>query len=321
MHIAGLVIMYKPFLSIEDQVALLNARGLKTDSRTAWILEREGYYSVVNGYKTPFLDAAATGKAQQDRYHVDATFDDMYALYIFDRKLRFLLFWMTTIAEAILKTICSYEFTKANASEKNPYLNIANYAPTGEARTKATQLIPKLQRILDLNRDETYPDGKAYLRHCLNDHDGEVPLWVLSNDLTLGQIYWFFQSQGTTMRGNIARSFTALYKDSHKHAVEVTASRIDKVYRRIRDYRNICAHDERLYCAHPHDLNVTVFQVVKDLRFVTDKKRYLEFLQQFDSLLDNLGEAIPGYVEQVYKELGVRYPDELRDWMQQVRKS
>lgn len=82
MHIAGLVIMYKPFLSIEDQVALLNARGPKTDSRTAWILEREGYYSVVNGYKTPFLDAAATGKAQQDRYHVGATFDDMYALYI-----------------------------------------------------------------------------------------------------------------------------------------------------------------------------------------------------------------------------------------------
>lgn len=38
MHIVGLVIMYKPFLSIKDQVALLNARGLKTDSRTAWIL-------------------------------------------------------------------------------------------------------------------------------------------------------------------------------------------------------------------------------------------------------------------------------------------
>lgn len=33
---------------------------------------------------------------------------------------------MITIAEAILKTVCAYEFTKANPAEKNPYLNIDN---------------------------------------------------------------------------------------------------------------------------------------------------------------------------------------------------
>lgn len=38
---------------------------------------------------------------------------------------------MITIAEAILKTVCAYEFTKANPAERNPYLNIDNYARTG----------------------------------------------------------------------------------------------------------------------------------------------------------------------------------------------
>ena len=52
---------------------------------------------------------------------------------------------------------------------------------------------------------------------------GEVPLWVLCNDLTIGQIYWFFQAQGSVVRGNIARSFTALYKDSHRHGEEITS--------------------------------------------------------------------------------------------------
>ena len=164
-----------------------------------------------------------------------------------------------------------------------------------------------------------YADKKDYLRHWLERQDGEVTMWVLANDLTLGQMYWFFQSQKTEARANIARSFTALYADSHKHEIEITSQRLDKNYRRIKDYRNICAHDERLYCAHPHDSNITVFQLAKDLQFVTDKQRYLEFLQGFDSLLMQLREDIPHYLDAVCVEIGLHYPDELHLFMQQIR--
>lgn len=148
-----------------------------------------------------------------------------------------------------------------------------------------------------------------------------MPLWVLTNDLTLGQIYWFFQSQNILIRGSIARSFTVLYGDSHRHKTEIDAQRIDKIYRRMKDFRNICAHDERLYCAHPHDSNNTVFQLVKDLRFVIDKKRYLEFLQQFNSLPMHLGEDIPAYVDSVYREMGLDFLCELHEWMELTRTS
>ena len=122
--------------------------------RTPWILEREGYYSVVNGYKDPFLDKEAGKRTHEDRYLTGTSFNDLYALFVFDRNLRFLLFRMTTLSEAILKTICSYEFTKENAEEKNPYLNIANYAETGKAHDKAVLLIPKLEKIISLNRND-----------------------------------------------------------------------------------------------------------------------------------------------------------------------
>ena len=311
--------MHKPFMPVADQVKLLASRDLATDSRTSWVLEREGYYSVVNGYKTPFLDKEKTEAAGDDRYRDDASFNDIYKLYVFDRNLRFLFFRMTTLAEAILKTVCSHEFTKLNPNEKNPYLNIANYASSGTAHDKAIKLIPRLEKILHLNMQSGYADKKDYLRHCLERHDGEVPMWVLANDLTLGQMYWFFQSQKTEARANIARSFTALYADSHKHEIEITSQRLDKIYRRIKDYRNICAHDERLYCAHPHDSNITVFQLAKDLQFVTDKQRYLEFLQGFDSLLMQLREDIPHYLDAVCVEIGLHYPDELHLFMQQIR--
>lgn len=142
---------------------------------------------------------------------------------------------------------------------------------------------------------------------------------MLCNDLTLGQVYWFFQSQGSTIRGNIARSFTMLYGDSHRHGreIEITSMQLDKIYRRIKDFRNICAHDERLYCAHPHDRNITVFQLVKDLRLVTDKKRYLEFLQQLESLLMDLKQDIPEHIDYVCSEMGLQNSDELRSWAQE----
>lgn len=69
---------------------------------------------------------------------------------------------MITIAEAILKTVCAYEFTKANPAEKNPYLNIDNYARTGQAHEKASQLIPRLQKILTDNSDCERKGRKEY---------------------------------------------------------------------------------------------------------------------------------------------------------------
>ncbi|MGO5068815.1 Abi family protein [Bifidobacterium catenulatum] len=306
-------------MAVENQVQRLNKRGLQTDTRTPWILEREGYYSVVNGYKDPFLDKEAGIRTHEDQYLPNTSFNELYALFVFDRNLRFLLFRMTTLSEAILKTICSYEFTKEHADEKNPYLNIANYAETGKAHDKAIRLIPKLEKIIFLNKDSNFTDGKEYLRHCLEKYEGEVPLWVLCNDLTIGQVYWFFQAQNSIVRGNISRSFTALYKDSHRHGEEITSIQLDKIYRRIKDFRNICAHDERLYCAHPHDRNITVFQLVKDLRLVTDKKRYLEFLQSLESLLVKLRKNIPNHFDYVCSEMGLQDLDVLQSWMQTSR--
>ncbi len=84
------------------------------------------------------------------------------------------------------------------------------------------------------------------------------------------------------------------------NTVEITSARLDTVYRRVKDFKNICAHDERLYCAHSHDNNATVFQLVRDLRFLATKPQYLEFLQQLRSLLTKLGKEIPERMAYVY---------------------
>ena len=66
--------MDKPFRTIEEQIAILNSRGVATDKSTPEVLAREGYYSVVNGYKDLYLDPAATKAAGEDVFRKGTTF-------------------------------------------------------------------------------------------------------------------------------------------------------------------------------------------------------------------------------------------------------
>lgn len=51
------MVIYKPFTTIRQQIELLKSRGVvfPDEIKAMEILEREGYYSVVNGLKIHFL--------------------------------------------------------------------------------------------------------------------------------------------------------------------------------------------------------------------------------------------------------------------------
>ena len=90
--------MDKPFKTIKEQVELLEARGVATDDDTPEVLLREGYYSVVNGYKALFIDKEKTESAKDDRYLPGTSFADIYALFMFDRELRMLFNMSRTLS-------------------------------------------------------------------------------------------------------------------------------------------------------------------------------------------------------------------------------
>lgn len=90
--------MDKPFKTIEEQVELLEARGVATDDGTPEVLLREGYYSVVNGYKEPFVDKEKSESAKDDHYLPGTSFADIYALFMFDRELRMLFNMSRTLS-------------------------------------------------------------------------------------------------------------------------------------------------------------------------------------------------------------------------------
>lgn len=275
--------MDKPFKSINEQLTILQSRNIKTDNRTACILEREGYYSIVNGYKDAFLAIP-----HSDIYKPGTTFEDIYQLFKFDRALRLILFGYFSIAEAILKTTCAYNFMERYREQSNPYMNKNNYSQNKHHRAGIDRLLDEFNNIL-CNHSKN-KNHKLYLEHYLNNHD-EVPFWVLTKCLTLGQIFKFFCFQQESMRNSIAHSFSNLYAETHKEAVRISDRRLRLAYNHIKDFMNICAHDERLYCARvslSHDTNFA--DVLNDLELVLPKNEYMQLLKDVVNALIDLSE-------------------------------
>ena len=73
--------MAKEFKTIGELVDLLESRGVKTDEETSSVLQREGYYAIVNGYKDTFLDRAAMQSSPGDVYKKGTTFRQIYDLF------------------------------------------------------------------------------------------------------------------------------------------------------------------------------------------------------------------------------------------------
>lgn len=314
--------MHKPFTSIDDQIPLLESRGATCDNNTAMALMREGYYSVVNGYKSPFIDKSATAIAEDDRYLSGTKFDDILCLFDFDRQLRLTMFKALTLAEAVLRTTCAYCFSQSHKDEPNAYLNKGNlFQPADDPYDTVNDLVAKMERIIKNGGREPNKGGKGYLHHCVTDHDGEVPLWVLANDMTIGQITTFYRIMGPAERGAVAHQFELLYAKSHRKEKTITSAKLDSIYSRIKNFRNICAHDERLYCARPFGLNNSFFQLLKDLQLVLTKQQHLELLQHVESLMMKIRKKLPDHETQILEAMGIRSSEAYSAYMESIREN
>lgn len=114
----------KPFLTYEQQLHKL------TDEKQLIINNREfaeeklrdiGYFALIGGYKEPFRDAMTRV------YLENTTFEDIYALYDFDNRLRELIFRYICQIEKKIRNIISYSFCEVYGEMQTHYLDTASY--------------------------------------------------------------------------------------------------------------------------------------------------------------------------------------------------
>lgn len=279
----------KPFLSIDEQVKLLESRGMATDERTPLVLLRESYYQVVNGYKDPFVDTARSMKAGHDVFIGGTTFYDLYSLFRFDRDLREMTFHYLLRVEAIVRTTCAYTFAEAHGG-MNDYLDQSAFATEEEYRAFGLNSYwDDLHKLHGIMHGKARFSDRECIAHYRENHGG-VPIWVLVNDMTFGNIEHFFNlmkpREQMAVCKRIAEATGKLGSQTYGYfgtdEARVGLNLIVKA-------RNMCAHDERLYCAR-----IGKRQRASYVQLLSYVARYLP-QKEFGSLMDDLVDTVRRY--------------------------
>lgn len=245
----------KEFKTIAEQIAILESRGMSVGEDAPIVLLRENYYSVINGYKDPFLDREAMQSSADDVYVKGTRFEWLSSLFKFDRELRQITFSYLIQAEAALKTATVYAFCEKHRGSSD-YLDRASFCSAKDMLTPKSfkgnrvslhsnnlnTLMGILNRKLVVNAS-----SRPFVAHYVAAY-GKVPLWVLANDLTFGNMSHFFQLM---KRGdqNAVCKFLSQTTLRSVDAKRITPHEVLRAYDVLTHFRNLCAHDERLYCA------------------------------------------------------------------------
>lgn len=223
--------MSKPFITYSRQIEKLkNEKNLLITNTDFAIdsLQNISYYALIGGYKHPFIDIHTR------KYTNEACFEDIVALYEFDEELRGIFFKYLCRIERKLRSSISYHFCQAHGESQAEYLNSNNYSNFPRHKNGIAKLIKMLDTMANQNKDHEY---LIYQRNKYHN----IPLWVIINALTFGQVSKMFEFLPQNMQGAICKDFGNIKKNEMIKYLKVLTL-----------YRNVCAHNERLFSYHTY---------------------------------------------------------------------
>lgn len=226
----------KEFKTYQEQIELLKASGLKIDDEQFALqkLKEDNYYSIINGYKDLFLDSS-----DKNKYQSGATFVEIYALFEFDRNIKSILLKNILAVENILRTLIAYNFSNKYGNDN--YLKIDNFETlktSGCSKKTYQERIEQIQKLIcNMQMDiSNNIKKKPYINHYVLNY-GFVPLWVLVNAISLGRLSQFYSLMDQSVRVKVSMHWNVIEND------------LNQFIKNLSYFRNLCAHDERLYNA------------------------------------------------------------------------
>lgn len=298
----------KPFKTLRSQLKILRNRGLNvsTDGKPMRVLERIGYYTLINGYKTLFLTRDSNGKIiHPEKFIKDASFNEILSLYNFDKELRSILYSALLEYETNLGSELAYRFSEEFPDE-NSYLAIDNF--NGYDISSVVGTISSLSNTIK-NKTSVNKNQENAIKHYVNNH-GHVPLWVLVNFLTFGELNYFYRNCQDKVQMNIAKDFSNHLRREYnkKYDISIKPETINAINHLVNHFRNAVAHNEITYSKHlykspgiqsiknilslPVSLNsqAGIFELVISLKVVLPRKEYSIMAKRIIKLLEKYRE-------------------------------
>lgn len=211
----------KEYKTNEELINYLSSKGvIIADKKDALEkIERYTYYSIINTYKNIFKD-------KNGNYIDNVSFDDIYALFEFDKNLKNIILKYCLETETVIKSIMANQISKVYGVKD--YLNISNWDASINTDIKEN-LLKKIN-----NEIEKDYNVHTAVTHYIDKY-GFVPPFVLVKILTFG----------------VASSYYGLLKQSDRQAIakyfKISDKLLKQILKNLTTIRNVAAHSDRLY--------------------------------------------------------------------------
>lgn len=215
----------KTFKTLDEQIDILKNKGLiiRDCDKARDILFRENYF-FLSGYRKLFMISS------KDRNFITGTtFEEFYGVFVFDRKIRNIMFKFILIIENNIKSIISYTMSKKYGIREKNYLEPKNFTQDQFKAKQVHDVINKMKRQIRNNVKQ-----HTATVHYLNNY-GYIPLWILVKVLSFGIVSELYSILKPEDQLTIAEEYNL---DSETITIYLAL---------LSNFRNLCAHEDILY--------------------------------------------------------------------------
>lgn len=221
----GVLEMAKTFKTLEEQIQILQSKGLVIyDIEEAKnILLRENYF-FISGYRFLFMESQANRL-----FLPGATFDELYAMFQFDRHVRNIIFKNLLIIENNMKSILAYNLSGRYGIKEEEYLSPKNFVQDKSKKRQVDDLLRKMKRQIRINGGQ----HQATV-HYISKY-GYIPLWIAVKILSFGIVSELYQILKSDDQDRIAEDF------------HISKGELLVYLPILANFRNLCAHEDILF--------------------------------------------------------------------------
>ncbi len=256
--------------TFQEQVNLLKSRNLQVndEKKAVEILSRVNYYRL-SAYMLSFKTA--------NRFFDGVSFDDIYNLYIFDKKMRSMIMGKLETIEIAFRTHIAY-------------LIAHKYGATGHENPENFRNTTYHHNMLQNFLYEIERSDEIFIQHHKSSYGGVFPIWVVIELASFGLLSKIYNNMKKEDQDQIARDY---YQTNGEYVKTWLYT--------LTVFRNICAHYGRLYNRRLKITpklfkkdrkkgisNNTVFSVLFiSGRLISNKDEWSNFVTNLAALIDN----------------------------------
>lgn len=271
----------KEYKNNEELIDYLISKNVIVNDRELTLknIEKYSYYSIINGYKAVFKD-------ENSNYKENTSFEEIFALYEFDKNIKAIFLKYTLEIEVVIKSLMANTLAEEYGVED--YLKLENLDENAN-EDLINDFIEKIEKEIDDN----------YIKHPAIKHYKDtynfVPPFVLTKILTFGAVSRYYSLLKQSDRQKISKYFKLSDKLLRQILINLTM------------VRNISAHSDRLFnYRNKYDISFkniekdynrkeylcNLYMIIKSMKVLLDEEKYKEFENLLNREIEKLKDKL-----------------------------